>query len=374
MSNFWNNSEPVSEYEMMADEMEEQAQQILDEYSDEEPEEEYEEEYEEHEEEESMSDYEPTKKTSAYRLNKKQNSVVNDAMIRLEQARLYDMLIKHDMFKGVKAHPTALNNVKKELKDYIVSRLEILLGIKGEKKEVEIPKNIELELPFNSIEVEFLKALSMKGTKGASVEAGHGMVLRANLKTQTSPAEVYEDDDEYEEEEYEGLQPLSYEEEEDEYEEEEYVAPAPKPKKKVKKPAPKPTPKPSNGRPVRKAPPKKKKPVKKAAPVQKHKPSRAIVNRKGEISDAEAERIAREDMERMKGRKPVNEMTPTELMEANKRINTKKNNIGQKPIPTGEQLNMYYQTQQMNNQLNQQNNPGAMIQNKLLQKILSEKK
>lgn len=352
-NNFWD-SGSVSEYDLMAEEIDEQAQQILDEYSDEEPEEEYEEEYEdeEYEEEETMSDYEPTKRNTAYKLDKRESSVVNDAMIRLEQARLYDMLIKHDMFKGVKAHPAALENVKTELKSYIVSRLEVLLGIRKEKVDREIPKQVQVELPFNDIEIEFLKALSYKGTKGASAQAD----TRKVVATEVLPTMVASQ----KQQELHGLQPLSYDEEEYE-EEEEYVEP-PKPKKVVKKKQvakrPKPTPTPSRGQPVSQA------------PVKKHKPSRAKLDRKGEISDSEAERIAREDMERMKGRKPVDQMTPTELLEANRRISSGKTKVqGAKPIPNAQQLSMQYQMQQMNNT----SNPGSNGFNMLLNKILSEK-
>jgi len=341
MTGFWD--EKTSEFEMLQDNMEDSAQEILDELEEDELEED---EYEEYEEEE-MSDYAPTDKKVAYKLNKRENTVVTDAMIRLEQARLYDMLIKHDLFKGVKAHPRALANVQAELKSYIVNRLEILLGIKAEKVEKETPKNVQVELPFNDIEIEFLKALSYKGTKGASAQAESKKVVATEvMPTIAAPVQ----------EEPAGLQPLGSVEEE--YEEE-YVEP-PKPKKRVAK-----------KKPAKKKAAPRRKPAPTQQPVKKTKPSRAKMNRKGQISDAEAERLAREDMERMKKfSKPAHEMNVDELMEANKSITTSKVKAqGAKPIPTGAQLDMHYRTKQMN----QQADPKAGGFNVLLNKILTDK-
>ena len=373
MSDFWDEKN-LSELDMLSEEIDEQAQKILDEFEEPEDEEEEYEEDEYEEEDEVMEDYKPTKGKVAYNLNRQESSVVNDATIRLEQARLYDMLIKHDMFKGVKANPSALANVKNELKTYIVSRLEILLGIRKEKPdrvEKVAPIEVEVDSPFNDVEIEFLKALSYKGTKGASAEAVSKKLKATQIQPLSSPMQVeeeeqglsslssYDDEDDYEEE---------YEDEEEEYEdeEEEYIEP-PKPKKKVlkKKPAPKPK--------AKKKPAPKRKVAKPAGEVEKYKPSRAAINRRGEMTDAEAERIAREDMERMKGRKSVSKMNETELLEANKRITTnakKERPAGAKPIPDATQLNMHYQTQQANNSAN----PSASGFNVLLNKVLASKK
>jgi hypothetical protein len=114
----------------------------------------------------------PSKKQIAYELDDQESGVVNQAMIRLEQARLYDMLIKHDFFEGVDVNPIALRNVQNELKSYIVERLEILMGMKSDRKPLnqKIPTSINIELPFNDIEIDFLKQLSYKGTKGESAK------------------------------------------------------------------------------------------------------------------------------------------------------------------------------------------------------------
>jgi len=186
MSNktFWNK-------ENEEDGVEDSAQKILDELD-------------EYEVEEEEKVYKPSSsKKSVYDLDSRESSVVNSAMLRLEQARLYDMLIKHDLFKGVKANPKAIQAVQNELKSYIVQRLEILLGLKKEKTETL--KKVAVEAQFNDVEVEFLKALSIKGTKGASLNAP------------TKQLRVSEEDEEQEFEEEQGLQALDQEDEEEEF-------------------------------------------------------------------------------------------------------------------------------------------------------------
>lgn len=371
MSGFWDKEQP-SEWETFSESLEDAAQQVLDQM-DEDEEDEYEDEYEE---EDYMTDYEPRKKKVAYKLDGRESSVVNDAMIRLEQARLYDMLIKHDMFKGVKAHPQALANVQHEFKTYIVKRLEILLGIRKEEKEK--PKELVVESSFNEMETTFLKMLAKRGTDGHSENSEP--VYLTSIETESD-----EDDNEGEVANYQNMQlsspnystlaPLDYEDEEEE--------PAPKPKKRVAKPkAPAPKKAAIKKKPAAKKTVKKstqaKKPVapKPEASATSQKPKKvkntsAKTNRKGLISNAEAERLAREDIERMKGRKPVEEMSAKELLEANKRINTTTNRerpAGALPMPNDAQIGMHYQMQQSNRTAD----PKAGTFNVLLTKVLND--
>jgi len=98
-----------------------------------------------------------------------EESVLDNARIRLEQGRLYEMLINHNLFDGVDALPEAIDNVQKEIKNYIMERLEILLGMRSEK-QTEIQQIIQ-EPQFNDMEVQALKVVASKLTKGASVSA-----------------------------------------------------------------------------------------------------------------------------------------------------------------------------------------------------------
>lgn len=98
-----------------------------------------------------------------------QESVMDNARIRLEQGRLYEMLIKHDLFDGVDADPQAINNVQKEIREFIIERLEILLGMRAEKTK-EIQQIIQ-QPQFNDVEVQALKMIANKVTNGASAKA-----------------------------------------------------------------------------------------------------------------------------------------------------------------------------------------------------------
>lgn len=91
-------------------------------------------------------------------------SVIKKAQTRLEQGRLYEMLIKHDLFENVDALPEAVDNVQKEIKTFIMERLEVLLGMRSEKEKEQVVSYSQ----FNDIEVEALKQVAARLTKGSS--------------------------------------------------------------------------------------------------------------------------------------------------------------------------------------------------------------
>lgn len=355
MGTFWDKDNP-SEYEELQETIEEQAQTLLDEMDEEEMEEEFEEEYDE-DFEEDQSEAE-----SAYNLNNRENSIVNESAIRLEQARLYDMLIKHDMFAGVKAHPKALRNVKAELKRYIVERLEILLGIKQEKIQ-QAPKQMSVEFPLNDVEIEFLKALSFKGTKGASA----GIKQKRLIANEIQPLGSVQ--------ESQGLRPLVEEEVEEELApiavEEVQVPVRPKRKVPAKKPlAAPPVKRTAKKTPARKAPAKKK-------PAVAKKVSKGITRkRKGEMTDAEAEAIALEDLKKNgpgMSKHPY-EMDAKELRALKKKLAKQNKDVkvrpaGAKDMLQDNQAQMFYQTQQQHQNMK----PESSGLNTLLQKVLHDK-
>jgi len=269
------------------------------------------------EEEEQAPKSQPVKKSSkpvaksAYALSSNETNVLQTAMVQLDQARLYEMLLKHNLFEGVKANAASLKNVETELKDFILQRLQILLGMKSEKKEVAqapaVQQKIKVELPFNDVEIEFLKALAFKGTKGESAKSPSTKTVEAQSMNSIKPLQ----------EEQVGLKKMSLgffsEPEEEEFEEEEEVEEAPKPRKPISKPVvkqqTKPIPKPQN---------------------------------------LTAEQIAREDIKNMAKRKPAHLMSADELMEASKNINAdKKKSSKTMPMPDADALAMHYQAQQI---------------------------
>jgi hypothetical protein len=115
---------------------------------------------------------------AAFELDSHETEVVYNTRLRLKQAELYEMLINANIFEGVDSDQQAIENVKKELKAFVLMRLEILMGIKQEPKApVVTNENIEIELPFNDIEIDFLKQLALKGTAGKSAL---GQKVKAN--------------------------------------------------------------------------------------------------------------------------------------------------------------------------------------------------
>ena len=299
----------VSEYEIMASESqivedyEDGTQDILDEYE---------------EESEPVAPVKKGKKpTLAYPLSNKDNDIMRLAMVQLEQAKLYDMFLKHNLFEGVKADPEALRRVEKELKDFILERMQVLLGMKEDNKSKQV-QQIKVELPFNEIEVDFLKALAFKGTRG---ESANSKPAEAKTLTTLKPKE---------EPQFTGLKSIAHSTpaaEEIEEEEEEEFTPAP-----VKK---------------------------KVAPVKKQLPPRPPQKRpirEGKIISVEE--AAREDLKKMAKRKPAHLMTPEELVEANRNITNgnKPKATGGIPMPSADQQATHYMTQQLQKQMSPDNN------------------
>jgi hypothetical protein len=100
-------------------------------------------------------------------LTEEESEKLGDAMTRLDQARLYEMLIKHNLFAGVKANKDAVRIVQEEAKNFFMERLQILLGM---KQEVQPITHAVVESPFNNAEVVALKDIAYKLTKGATAQ------------------------------------------------------------------------------------------------------------------------------------------------------------------------------------------------------------
>lgn len=297
-NNFWNDeNESVSEYELLEEAQE--VEDIAEEYASqpvvvEAPEEALEQVAEE----------------SAYDLNHEESNIVYNAKLRLEQARLYDLLINHDLFDGVDADPNAISIVQNELKHYIVRRLEILLGI----RQPEIKKPKEDLSSFNSLEVDFLKQLAHKGTFGqtAKVEPTKPKPLSSKPSQQ-------------------GLRPIAYKAPQ---------APAP-PKKKSQPKTKKAAPAPKSQEPQ--------KPKKNNSTRPETKPKIKPSGHGRQLTMDEAMEIAKAELKEVQGKKAWVDMTQKEKKEEVKRVNEKYKRPrpeNSAPFPTAQQLEMQYMTQQ----------------------------
>jgi len=97
--------------------------------------------------------------------------ILNDARLRLEQGKLYEMLMNHDIFEGMDADQRAVKSVQREIRKFAQDRMELMLGMK--QPEAPAPQSAfpAEAFPFNTLEVEVLKSLAAAATKGASREA-----------------------------------------------------------------------------------------------------------------------------------------------------------------------------------------------------------
>lgn len=93
------------------------------------------------------------------------SQVLSDASLRLEQGNLYKLIMNHDLFSDVDADPRAVKAVQKQIKRWAKEQMEVMLGMRKETSKIE---RLEINFPFNTMEVEVLKKLAFTATKGAS--------------------------------------------------------------------------------------------------------------------------------------------------------------------------------------------------------------
>src|SRR5690606_26674098 len=105
--------------------------------------------------------------------DKETRSVLEEAKIRLEKARLYEMIMKADIFDDVDADPQAIAKVKEEFNTFGKERLEILLGMRQEKiQQQTVEQTYYPAHDLNELEVLAIKDLAAKLTQGQSLAAG----------------------------------------------------------------------------------------------------------------------------------------------------------------------------------------------------------
>ena len=60
--------------------------------------------------------------------------VLKNARLRLQQGRLYELLLSHNLFSEVDAEPRVVAKVEREVRSFIKERLEVLVGLKPDPK------------------------------------------------------------------------------------------------------------------------------------------------------------------------------------------------------------------------------------------------
>ena len=93
------------------------------------------------------------------------SSVLTSANLRLECGRLFEMIIKSDLFGQTDADPDAIRTVERLMRNFAKTQLEIMLGMRQEETPTQ---SVVVSSPFNDMEVTVLKMLASKMSKGAT--------------------------------------------------------------------------------------------------------------------------------------------------------------------------------------------------------------
>ena len=253
---------------------------------------------------------------STFELSHNESNVIYNARLRLEQAKLYELLINHNLFEGVEASQEAIKNVQNELKFYIVKRLEILLGLREPTVKAA---SVIVDAQFNDVEVDFLKQLAYKGTFGTSRQVEPA---KAAVKSVINPVSK-------------PIQKLKT-----------FAAP----KLGVPPPATLPAAKQRIVEAAKKVVPKLTVPPPKPAPQRKpvEKPQVGQSGMGRNLTEAEATVIAKADLKTSNG-KPFHLMNAKEKASKIKEVNDRNKrpqSVGAMPMPSPDQLKMKYLMQQ----------------------------
>lgn len=116
------------------------------------------------------------------------SEVLNDANLRLEQGSLYKLIMKHELFADTDADPKAVQNVQKAIRKFAREQMEIMLGMRQDPQTATIER-LEIDFPFNALEVTTLKALARTATKGKTDESDNFVpeVKRITQDVPTAP-------------------------------------------------------------------------------------------------------------------------------------------------------------------------------------------
>lgn len=93
-------------------------------------------------------------------------SILSDARQRMEQGRIYEVLMDHDLFSGQGFDEKAVKYVTKQIRNFAKEQMEIMLGMRSEAPKAQA--FTAANFPFNDAEVIALKDIAFVATKGAS--------------------------------------------------------------------------------------------------------------------------------------------------------------------------------------------------------------
>ncbi len=85
-----------------------------------------------------------------------EDPTINEAVKRIEQAKLYESLLKHDFFAPNSARAEIQDKVTSEIREFILERLIVLVGLKSPKQSEPVPA----QLPWNPMQLEAITAMA----------------------------------------------------------------------------------------------------------------------------------------------------------------------------------------------------------------------
>ena len=94
------------------------------------------------------------------------SEVLSDARLRLEQGRLYEMVMNNNLFEGTEADDRAVKSVQRAIKKFAKEQMEVMLGM---RQAVHAAMPV-ISSPFNELEVTLLKSLAFKMSGGKTEE------------------------------------------------------------------------------------------------------------------------------------------------------------------------------------------------------------
>ncbi|MGH7241366.1 MAG: hypothetical protein ACREGB_03665, partial [Candidatus Saccharimonadales bacterium] len=113
--------------------------------------------------------------------SEEQSFVLSEAIKRIEQAKLYETLLKHQLFAPGSARPEVIDVVSTELKVFILNRLETLLGMKPE------PTKTVATQTFSDVQITALKTLADRMVARDGIQPTNPQVVAAGEKSRPAP-------------------------------------------------------------------------------------------------------------------------------------------------------------------------------------------
>jgi hypothetical protein len=102
------------------------------------------------------------------------SDVLSDANLRIEQGRLYQMIMNHDLFEGTDSDPRAVQIVQKKIRKIARELMEEMLGMRQPAAQ-----SAPISSPFNALEVDILKKLASKASNGVTESAEANQIAQA---------------------------------------------------------------------------------------------------------------------------------------------------------------------------------------------------